>query len=103
MDPAPPEPVKARRKTYSDMERTQKLREIGAAIGSGKSSKDAVAKAGISEQTYYLWKKSATSITESGDLKDLVALEEENERLKKLLAERLRRENADLKRKLGLA
>jgi putative transposase len=36
-------------------------------------------------------------------LKDLLALEEENKRLKKMLAERLRKENAELKNKLGLA
>jgi putative transposase len=36
-------------------------------------------------------------------IKDLLALEEENKRLKKMLAERLRKENAELKNKLGLA
>ncbi len=96
------EPIKTRRRIYSDKERAQKLQQIEAAIAGGKSSKDAVAQAGISEQTYYHWKKAAAPASESGDLKDLVALEEENERLKKLLAERLRRENAELKRKLGL-
>jgi putative transposase len=35
-------------------------------------------------------------------LKDLLALEEENKRLKNLLAERLRKENAELRKKLGL-
>ena len=46
---------------------------------------------------------AATPASDSGDLKDLIALEEENQRLKKLLAERLRKENAELKKKLGLA
>jgi putative transposase len=32
-----------------------------------------------------------------------VKLEEENARLKKLLADRLRKENAELRKKLGLA
>lgn len=41
--------------------------------------------------------------SDSGDLRDLVALEEENKRLKNLLADRLRKENAELKKKLGLA
>ncbi|MFU0507363.1 transposase [Pseudaminobacter sp. NGMCC 1.201702] len=58
--------------------------------------------AGISEQTYYQWKKSAAPASTNGDLKDLLALEEENVRLKKLLAERLREENAELKKRLGL-
>lgn len=99
---APSEPVKPRRKTYSDTERAQKLQQIEAAITGGKSSKDAVAQAGISEQTYYHWKRSAAPVEVSGDLKDLVALEAENEQLKKLLADRLRKENTELKRKLGL-
>ncbi|MCP8894697.1 hypothetical protein KYK29_07120 [Shinella daejeonensis] len=39
----------------------------------------------------------------TGDgLKDLLALEAENERLKKMLADWLRKENAELKKKLGL-
>ena len=46
--------------------------------------------------------KAAAPKLASGDLKDLVGLEEENTRLKGLLAERLRKENAELKRKLGL-
>ncbi|WP_348524771.1 hypothetical protein [Mesorhizobium huakuii] len=41
--------------------------------------------------------------SDSGDLRDLVALEEENKRLKNLFADRLRKENAELKKKLGLA
>jgi hypothetical protein len=36
-------------------------------------------------------------------LKDLVALEEENKRLKTTLAEHLRKENAELKSRLSLA
>jgi hypothetical protein len=36
-------------------------------------------------------------------LKDLVALDEEKKRLKMMLAERLHKENAELKNKLGLA
>ena len=36
-------------------------------------------------------------------MKDLVALEEENRRLKKMLADHLRKENAELKSRLGLA
>ncbi|EHK57115.1 transcriptional regulator [Mesorhizobium alhagi CCNWXJ12-2] len=62
-----------------------------------------VRQAGIAEQTYYHWRKAATPVSDSDDLKDLVALEDENKRLKSLLAERLRKENAELKKKLGLA
>jgi len=93
---------RATRKVYSQKERAQKLDQIEKSIGGGGSIKSSVKQVGISEQTYYQWKKAAAPKLESGDLKDLVALEEENTRLKGLLAERLRKENAELKRKLGL-
>lgn len=98
----PPVRGKTPRKTYSDKERTQKLGQIEKSIGRGESVKSATREVGISEQTYYQWKKTATPASEGGDLKDLLALEEENKRLKSLLAERLRKENAELKKKLGL-
>jgi putative transposase len=91
------------RKTYAEKERVQKLGDIEKQIGRGESVKAAVQKAGISEQTYSRWKKAAGQPTQSDELKDLVKLEEENTRLKTLLADRLRKENADLRKKLGLA
>jgi putative transposase len=94
--------VRTARKTYSEQERAQKLGEIENQTGRGASVKDAVKKAGISEQTYYQWKKAAGQAPQSDELKDLVKLEEENTRLKKLLAERFRKENAELRKKLGL-
>ncbi|MER9756573.1 transposase [Mesorhizobium sp. M0166] len=97
-------PVAAKaRKTYSENERAQKLAQIEKSIAGGATSKIAVGQAGISEQTYYYWKRAAAPSSDSGDLRDLVALEEENKRLKSLLADRLRKENAELKKKLGLA
>ncbi|CCV16355.1 transposase [Mesorhizobium sp. STM 4661] len=101
VEPAPA--AHAGRKTYSEKERVQKLAQIQKIIAGGTSKKDAVAQAGISEQTYYHWKKAAAPTSESDELKDLLALEEENKRLKKMLAERLRKENAELKNRLGLA
>jgi len=95
--------VRTARKIYSEKERAQKLGEIEKQIGQGASIKAAVQKAGISHQTYSQWKKAAGQITQSDELKDLVKLEEENARLKTLLADRLRKENADLRKKLGLA
>jgi hypothetical protein len=97
-----PTPARTTRKIYSDQDRAQKLGQIEKSTSRGESIKTATKKAGISEQTYYQWKKAAASTSESGDLKDLLALEEENARLKGLLAERLRKENAELKKKLGL-
>jgi hypothetical protein len=91
------------RKTYSQHERAQKLTQIEKSISGGATTKNAVGQVGISEQTYYQWKKAAAPASKSDELKDLVALEQENKRLKKMLAERLRKENAELKNKLGLA
>ncbi|EHK54688.1 transcriptional regulator [Mesorhizobium alhagi CCNWXJ12-2] len=90
------------RKIYSEKERAQKLAQIEKSIHGGATLKSAVKQAGISGQTHYHWKKAAAPSSDGDDLKDLVALEEENKRLKSLLAERLRKENAELKRKLGL-
>ncbi|OWK20018.1 transcriptional regulator [Mesorhizobium amorphae CCBAU 01583] len=95
--------VKTARKTYSEKERAQKLAQIEKSIAGGATSKSAVGQVGISEQTYYYWKRAVAPSSDSGDLRDLVALEEENRRLKNLLADRLRKENAELKKKLGLA
>ncbi|PBB29427.1 transcriptional regulator [Mesorhizobium sp. WSM3866] len=90
------------RKIYSEKERAQMLAQIEKSISGGATHKAAVKQTGISEQTYYQWKKAAPAASNGDDLKDLVALEGENKRLKSLLAERLRKENAELKRKLGL-
>ena len=95
-------PAKVGRKTYSDRERAQILSQIEKATNDGSTLKSAIEQAGISEQTYYVWKRAAAPAPQSDDLKDLVALEEENKRLKSLLAQRLRKENAELKKKLGL-
>ena len=94
--------VRTARKIYSEKERAQKLGDIENQTGRGSSLKDAVKKAGISEQTYYQWKKAAAQVSQGDELKDLVKLEEENARLKQLLADRLRKENAELRKKLGL-
>ncbi|AZO12821.1 transcriptional regulator [Mesorhizobium sp. M3A.F.Ca.ET.080.04.2.1] len=90
------------RKIYSENERAHKLGQIEKSIGRGGTLKAAVKEVGITEQTYYHWKKAAAGPAEGDGLKDLVALEEENKRLKGLLAAQLRKENAELKKRLGL-
>ncbi|MDH6233902.1 hypothetical protein M2281_004515 [Mesorhizobium soli] len=102
MAEAPTAAVRTGRKIYSEKERARMLGDIEQSIGRGASIRSAVKQAGVSEQTYYHWKKAAVPASESNDLKGLLALEEENKRLKSLLAERLRKENAELRKKLGL-
>ncbi|HEV2898218.1 MAG TPA: transposase [Pseudaminobacter sp.] len=99
---APAAAVRTGRKIYSEKERAQKLTQIEKSISGGATLKSAVKQASISEQTYYHWKKVAAPASQSDDLNDLVVLGEENKRLRSLLAERLRKENAELKKKLGL-
>lgn len=99
---APAAAVRSGRRIYSEKERAQKLAQIARSISGGDTLKSAVKQAGISEQTYYHWKKAAAPAAPSDELTDLLALENENKRLKNLLAERLRKENAELKRKLGI-
>ncbi|MEZ2127674.1 MULTISPECIES: transposase [unclassified Sinorhizobium] len=96
---------------YSGQEKAEKLKLIEAQVVEGTGTlKDAIKSAGISEQTYYNWKNVVKPVDQSdktpapaGDeLADLVQLEEENKRLRKLLAEKLRKENAELRRRLGM-
>ncbi|MGX5831788.1 transposase [Mesorhizobium sp. 43Arga] len=91
------------RTIYSAKQRAEKLSEMQQSMNGGATLKLAAKQAGISEQTYYHWKRASTPAARSDDLKDLLALEDENKRLKALLAERLRKENAELKMRLGMA
>ncbi|MBP1885010.1 transposase [Sinorhizobium mexicanum] len=104
----------AKPRRYSEQEKSEKLKLIEARVAEGKSTlKDAIKSAGISEQTYYHWKgatkpvelkdtKGTKPVPAGDELADLVQLEEENQRLRKLLAEKLRSENAELRKRLGL-
>lgn len=93
-----------------------KLNAIDDMVRSGTHNlKAAVKEMGIGDQTYYNWRKAlATPDALNEELaadhgpagadtfQDLVRLEEENNRLRKALAEKLHAENAELKKKLGL-
>jgi putative transposase len=96
---------------YSEQQRTDKLKLIETQTGEGKTTfKDAIKSAGISEQTYYQWKRAAkpvdqraeTPVLAGAELADLVQLENENQRLRKILADKLRAENTELRKRLGL-
>ncbi|QFI68712.1 hypothetical protein EKH55_3838 [Sinorhizobium alkalisoli] len=103
----------AKRRGYTEQEKSEKLKLIATRVTGGNTLKDAIKSAGISEQTYYHWKgaakpveqkdtKSTKPLPAGDELADLVQLEEENRRLRKLLAEKLRAENAELRKRLGL-
>jgi putative transposase len=80
---------------YSIEQIIVKLREIELFCGQGKTIAEASRQAGITEQTYYRWRKEYGGMNTS-DAKRLKELEKENARLKKLVAD-LSLDNAILK------
>jgi len=74
------------RKKHKPEEIIRKLRQIEVEIGKGLSTAEAVRKASVTEQTYYRWKKEYGGLRVD-QAKRLKALEKENARLKKLVAD----------------
>ena len=74
------------RKRYSDEDCLKLLREIELHLSSGMDVPTACRTAGISGATYYSWRKRFWSMSRS-DLAQKKALEKENQRLKKIIAE----------------
>lgn len=74
------------RKRHTAEEIIQKLREAEVELAQGRSTPEACKKIGVTEQTYYRWRKEygGMKVDQAKRLKDL---EKENARLKKLLAE----------------
>jgi putative transposase len=62
------------------------LRQVEVAVGSGKQTSQACREAGITEQTYYRWRKEYGGL-KLEQAKRLKELEKENSRLKRLVAE----------------
>ncbi len=83
------------RKTYTPEQIINKLREAEIHINQGISIAEASRKIGITEQTYYRWRREygGLRIEQARKLKNL---EKENARLKKLVAD-LSLDNAILK------
>jgi len=63
-----------------------KLREVEVELGRGKTVAEAVKKIGVTEQTYYRWKKKFGGLR-IDQAKRLKEFEKENSRLKRLLAD----------------
>jgi putative transposase len=104
--------AKPRVRGLSNEEKLEKIKQIDAAVADGATLKDAVNAASISDQTYYIWKKAAaargadapsSTAAADDDLAEFTQLEEENLRLRQLLAEKLRAENAALRKRLGMS
>ena len=83
------------RKTYTPEQIINKLREAEIHINQGVSISEASRKIGVTEQTYYRWRKEYGGLRIE-QAKKLKNLEKENARLKKLVAD-LSLDNAILK------
>jgi len=62
------------------------LRQIEVSMGQGKSAQLACRDAGISEQSYYRWRKEYGGL-QLGQARRMKDLEKENTRLKRLVAD----------------
>jgi len=83
------------RKRYTVEQIITKLREAEVEMAKGATTVEACRKLGISEQTYYRWRKEYGGLR-TDQARRLKELERENARLKKLLAESML-DNAILK------
>ena len=74
------------RKRRSDEEALKLLREIEVHLAGGMDVPSACRQAGISDATYYIWRKKFGGMGRP-QLAELKALEKENKRLKAIVAE----------------
>ena len=74
------------RKRYSDEDALKILREIDLHLHDGLDVVSACRKAGISDKTYYYWRKKFGGLGRP-QLSEMRALKKENERLKKIVAD----------------
>ena len=83
------------RKTYTAEQIINKLREVEILISQGTSISEASRKIGVTEQTYYRWRREygGMRVEQARRLRDL---ERENARLKRLVAD-ISLDNAILK------
>lgn len=75
-----------KKKKHTPEQIIQKLRKVEALRAEGATVASAVKQIGVSEQTYYAWKRKYHGMDKK-QLRELKALQKENERLKKLVAE----------------
>ena len=74
------------RKRYSTEQIIQKLREAEVELSKGRSVGEVAKQLGITDQTYYRWRKEYGGL-KTDQAKRLKELERENARLKKVVAD----------------
>jgi len=75
-----------KRKRHTPEQVVRKLQEAQAALSAGRELSAVCQMLGISEQTYYRWRSKYGGM-QAEEAKRLASLEEENARLKKLVAD----------------
>jgi transposase-like protein len=75
-----------KRKRHTPQQVVRKLQEAQAALSAGRELAAVCQMLGISEQTYYRWKNKYGGM-KAEEAQRLASLEEENARLKKLVAD----------------
>jgi putative transposase len=88
-----------KRKFHKPEQIVKKLREADAAVASGSTIEQVCKQLGISDATYYNWRKQYGRM-KLDQVKQLKALQRENTRLKKLVADQAL-DNAILKEALS--
>ena len=74
------------KKRYSPEQIIQSLREVEIHTSQGKTIAQSVRHIGVTEQTYYRWRKEYGGFS-TGQAKRFKALEKESSRLKRLIAD----------------
>ena len=74
------------RKRYSDEDVLRLLRQIEVSLADGLDVASACRKAGVSDATYYTWRKKFGGVGRT-QLAEKKALEKENARLKRIVAD----------------
>lgn len=73
-------------KRHKPEEIVSKLRQVDVLVGQGRSRSDAIRQIGVTEFTYYRWRKKYGGMG-ADQLKELKRLELENQRLRKAIAD----------------
>jgi len=74
------------KQNYSVEQIITKLREVEVLFSQGRTIGEAVRQIGVSEQTYYRWRRQYGGMN-SSEARRMKEIEKENARLKKLVAE----------------
>ena len=75
------------RKIYTPEQIIRKLREAEVLVAEGMTTRNAARQIGVTEQTYYRWRKEYGGM-KVDQAKRLKVLDKENSRLKRLVAEK---------------